>query len=104
MWRRFSSSSAESNPPTKQTSPTSKDTPPAAPSPVVTALPKSGALAAAQSGPQPQPGSVKEHDLPTQRPAGWGQRRRSSILERLTRESTKEGMTRHSVFVIMIDQ
>jgi hypothetical protein len=38
---------------------------------------------------------VKEHELPTQRPVGWGQRRRSSIMERLTRESTKDGIVNY---------
>jgi hypothetical protein len=38
---------------------------------------------------------VKEHELPAQRPVGWGQRRRSSIMERLTRESTKDGISNY---------
>lgn len=40
---------------------------------------------------------MKEHDLPAQRPMGWGQRRRSSILEKLARETTKEGKRRARV-------
>ena len=85
MWRRFSSSSSESKDPPP---------PPPPPSTLVVEPPKPAtSLAATQQGALAKavPANAKEHDLPVQRPIGAGQRRRSSILERLTRESTKEG-------------
>lgn len=93
MWRRFSTSSAEDTPAPKPTA----NNPPlsAPPSTPVTAVPKPATSLAQSSAKFAVPASpVKEHDLPIQRPPGVGQRRRSSIMERLTRESTKEGMTR----------
>lgn len=96
MWRRFSTSSTESSSPPKQ--PTNNQPPPPPPSTPVSATPKSAtSLAEHQpqlTKPQTNPSVVtKEHELASQKPAGAGQRRRSSLLERLTRESTKEGMT-----------
>src|SRR5277367_4737723 len=90
MWRRFSNSSTESTSPSNQQQPP----PPPPPSTPVSATPKS-ATSAAQHQPLTKPQtnpSTKEHELANQRPAGAGQRRRSSLLEKWTRESTKEGM------------
>ena len=77
MWRRWSSSSTETKQPVaKETQAQPLTTPAAvtAPKPVATAPVKQG-----------------QHDLPSVKPAGAGQRRRSSIMERLARETTKEG-------------
>jgi hypothetical protein len=79
MWRRFSAPASDTSPlqtTTPNTMP-NKETNPAKPTPAQPVVQASG---------------VKEHELPAQRPLGWGQRRRSSIMERLTRESTKEGI------------
>jgi len=100
MWRRFSASSTENSPPKLTTN--NLPPPPPPPSTPVTATPKPAtSLAQTSAKPPVVPTSpVKEHDLPIQRPPGAGQRRRSSIMERLTRESTKEGMTRHMILII----
>ena len=91
MWRRFSLSNTD---PAAATSSSSNAPPPPPPTPT-TEVPKSAtSLANAQSAAAAKKDVMttqKEHDLPTTRPAGFGQRRRSSLLERLTRESTKEG-------------
>jgi len=83
MWRRFSSSSES----------TSKDPHPP-PAPSTTAVARQKPAKSQQQNPALKPvvPAIQDHDLPVQRPAGAGQRRRSSILERLTRESTKEGI------------
>ena len=101
MWRRFSASSAETNAPgVVPTTPSAKNPPPAPPSTPVTATPKSAtSLAQAQTVPSGSGSGangslakpVKQHDLPSEKPKGWGGRRRSSLLEKLTRETTKEG-------------
>jgi hypothetical protein len=79
MWRRFSAPASDTNP-LRNTTPnttSNKETAPAKTTP---------------AQPVAQASGVKEHELPDQRPVGWGQRRRSSIMERFTRESTKEGI------------
>jgi hypothetical protein len=94
MWRRFSTPSIENTPPPPKN--TTNNPPPAPPSTPVTATPKPAISLTQTSAKSAVPASpVKEHDLPIQRPPGAGQRRRSSIMEKLTRESTKEGMTGH---------
>lgn len=96
MWRRFSLSSSD---PATDTTPSKNPPPPPPPTPI-TEVPKSAtSLASAQSKAAAAKDAAintqqKEHDLPTQPPAGFGQRRRSSLLDRWTRESTKEGKTR----------
>lgn len=95
MWRRFSTSSTESSSPPKQ--PSTSQPPPPPPSTPVSATPNSAkSLAEHQPQfvkPQTNPSvASKEHELASQRPAGAGQRRRSSLLEKWTRESTKEGI------------
>jgi hypothetical protein len=96
MWRRFSASSTDSSSPPKQ--PSTNQPPPPPPSTPVSATPKSATSLAEHQPqlvkPQTNPSvASKEHELASQRPAGAGQRRRSSLLEKWTRESTKEGIT-----------
>ena len=100
MWRRFSWSTTDNN--TKpQLSETVKDPAPAPPNPpsdtAITAKSATAPLNPPPSAQKPTTNqgpvatAMKEHELPSQRPMGWGQRRRSSILEKLGRETTKEG-------------
>ena len=101
MWRRFSTPASDSNAPSKLNTKENLPAPPPPPSTPATSTPKPESFLAQSSVSQPVPPVAKEHDLPIQRPAGAGQRRRSSILERLTRESTKEGIPNFVCFWLM---
>ena len=106
MWRRFSWS-ADSNNTKPQVSQTVKDTAPEIGSASGIAATATAVKSATPLNTPPTAGdqksmgtstatttaAVKEHELSNQRPMGWGQRRRSSIMERLARESTKEGLS-----------
>ena len=97
MWRRFSLSTydpaTDNSPATANSS--KKAPPPPPPTTPTTEIPKSASsLSNAQTpaaAKKDMVGGVKEHDLGVDKPAGFGKRRRSSLLERWTRESTKEG-------------
>jgi len=96
MWRRFSSSATTTttnDPQPAKPEATTKDPPPPPPPTPNSTNPIKPATTLAQKLGIASP--VKEHELPAQPPVGTGQRRRSSILDKLNRESTKEGITRH---------
>ena len=82
MWRRWSSSSTETKPAV------AKETP--APPPTTPAAGPAPKLATSSTT---APVKQAQHDLSSVKPVGAGQRRRSSILEKLARETTKEGIS-----------